>query len=639
MVRNLDKPQTRKLDNKPFRRIPAHLGWGETVRNRLKHRSPGGASLYLKGVAAMACFMIVLGAIYTLPVKADWTMFRGDLNRTGVASGTAVVAVSSLWNFSSGDIQASPVVANGIVYIVSLDKNLYALNATTGVKLWNFSDSYALYSAPSIVEGIVYFGGLNCVWALNGSSGMLIWRAATISPNCTVQSSPAVVDGVVYVGCSDQNLYALSADTGNRIWAFQSSGQFYSSPAVVDGIVYAGSSKGYLYAVDAYSGRLLWSFQTGGPIDSSPAVVDGIIYFGSWDGNVYAVNVANHAKLWSYSTGDQVSCSAAVANGVVYIGSEDNNFYALDATNGTKLWSYTVENVIFSSPVVVDSVVYFGDGNGNVLALDAANGTQIWCYTTVGGVLASPAIVNGIMYIGALRGPQQYSTIPTLYALAASSTPGPFKTMHNRFPLPTIQPTPTWSPNPTATPSQSPMPTSQATPKPTAKPSPTPPSSTTLTAITENGTTLFLELSGNITESQVSRATLAVNQSAATTTLSFTLNGQSGTVGFSNITIPKAVVLTGSTPMIWVDTQPAQNQGFTQDALNYYVWYTAHFSSHQIAIVFSADTLPIPTTINGSLGGQITWTQIIFGVLGALVIVVVTVGVLILVNRERRRNP
>jgi len=407
---------------------------------------------------------------------------------------------------------------------------------------------------------------------------------------------------------------------------------------VVDGVVYAGSTNGYLYAVNSYSGKLLWSFQTGGPIDSSPAVVDGIVYFGSWDGNVYAVNVANHAKLWSYSTGDHVICSAAVANGVVYIGSEDNNFYALHAINGSKLWSYTVENVIYSSPVVVDSVVYFGDGNGNVLALDAVNGTQIWCYTTVGLVNASPAIVNGIVYIATLRGPQQYgiNTIPTLYALTASSTPGPFKTMHTR-PLPTIQPTPTSSPNPTATPPQSPMPTSQATPKPTIKPSPTPPSSSVMAATTENGTTLFLELSGNITESQISKAMLTVNRSATTTTLSFNLNGQSGTVGFSNITIQKGV-LTGLTPKILIDNQLAQNQGFTQDALNYYVWYTAHFSSHQIAIIFSADTLPTPTSINESLEGQISWTQIIFGLLGALVIVIVIIGVLVLVNRERHGN-
>ena len=604
------------------------------VPNRLKHRTPDGASLYLKSVVTMTCFMIIFGAIYTLPAKGDGTMYRGDLNRTGLAPGPAVVAVSSLWNFSMGGTDASPIVANGIVYAVSLDKNLYALNATTGSKLWNFSDTYALYSAPSIVDGIVYFGGLSCVWALNSTSGTLIWRAATNSPNCTVQSSPAVVGGTVYIGSSDEYLYALNASTGNRLWAFKSSGLVTSSPAVVDGVVYAASTNGYLYAVDAQSGRLLWSFQAGWePINSSPAVVAGIIYFGSWDGNVYAVNATNHAKLWSYSTGDQVICSAAVANGVVYIGSDDNNLYALDATNGTKLWSYTVESAIISSPVIVDSVVYFGDGNGNVLALDAINGTQIWCYTTVGGVLASPTIVNGIVYITV----RNFQDSPGLYALVASSTPGPFKTMQTRFPPTTTQPTPTRSPSPTTTQTQSPIPTVEATAKPTTKPSPTP-IAPTITAITENGTSLLLELKGNVTQSQISSLKLTTNQSTATTTLSFTLNGQSGTVGFSNITIPKAELPTGTTtPIVLIDNQPAQNQGYTQDALNYYVWYTVHFSSHRMEINFRADASASPIIYESS-PAQLIWSQIILGVLIAIVIVIVIVAVLILVNRDRRRT-
>jgi hypothetical protein len=130
---------------------------------------------------------------------------------------------------------------------------------------------------------------------------------------------------------------------------------------------------------------------------------------------------------------------------------------------------------------------------------------------------------------------------------------------------------------------------------------------------------------------------LTTNQSTATTTLSFTLDGQSGTVGFSNVTIPKIAVPTGTTPVVLVDNQLCQNQGFTQDALNYYVWYTVHFSSHQMEIGFRASTFASPT-INESLPGQINWTQIILGVLIALVIVGVIVGALILVNRDRRRT-
>ena len=45
-----------------------------------------------------------------------------------------------LWKFTTGDsVNYSPVVANGIVYICSYDGNLYALNAKTGEKIWNYN--------------------------------------------------------------------------------------------------------------------------------------------------------------------------------------------------------------------------------------------------------------------------------------------------------------------------------------------------------------------------------------------------------------------------------------------------------------------------------------------------------------------
>jgi hypothetical protein len=85
----------------------------------------------------------------------------------------------------------------------------------------------------------------------------------------------------------------------------------------------------------------------------------------------------------------------------------------------------------------------------------------------------------------------------------------------------------------------------------------------------------------------MSNITIVTNQTASTTTLSFTLTGQSGTVGFSNVTIPKSAVPYGTTPVIYIDNLPAQNQSYTQDANNYYISYTTHFSTHQIFIVFT----------------------------------------------------
>ncbi len=111
---------------------------------------------------------------------------------------------------------------------------------------------------------------------------------------------------------------------------------------------------------------------------------------------------------------------------------------------------------------------------------------------------------------------------------------------------------------------------------------------TTVTATIDSGATVDLAISGNIRSSQMSNVTIATNQSATTTTVSFTVTGESGATGFGNVTIPKSSVPYGTTSTIYIDGQPAQDQGYTQDANNYYVWYTIHFSTHEVSIVFTA---------------------------------------------------
>ena len=142
------------------------------------------------------------------------------------------------------------------------------------------------------------------------------------------------------------------------------------------------------------------------------------------------------------------------------------------------------------------------------------------------------------------------------------------------------QPTPT----PTPTPAITPTPITP-TPTPTVTSTPTP-SSNTFSARAQDGTTLNLAIIGNITAAQISNAAINIDQTATTTTISFTVTGQSGTTGFGNITIPKTQVPTG-TPTIYIDNQKIDDQGYSQDASNFYVWYTTHFSTRQVSIVFA----------------------------------------------------
>ena len=167
-------------------------------------------------------------------------------------------------------------------------------------------------------------------------------------------------------------------------------------------------------------------------------------------------------------------------------------------------------------------------------------------------------------------------------------------------------------PTPIPTPTPRSTGTPQATPNPTTKPSPSStPFETTIIAKTDNGTTVNFGISGNITSSQMSNVTITTNQSALLISVTFTLTGQDGTTGFSNLTIPKNNVQYGITPEIFIDSQRASIQGYTQDAYNYYIWYSTQFSTHQVKIQFALPSAFQETSFTSMLAVGLTVPEII----------------------------
>jgi outer membrane protein assembly factor BamB len=102
------------------------------------------------------------------------------------------------WSYTTGNgIESAPAVANGVVDVGSVDHNVYALNASTGVLLWSFGagPTTSVYSPPTMANGVVGVGSFGCeatVYALNAGTGALLWSYATDN---NVGSAPAVVNG------------------------------------------------------------------------------------------------------------------------------------------------------------------------------------------------------------------------------------------------------------------------------------------------------------------------------------------------------------------------------------------------------------------------------------------------------------
>jgi len=55
-------------------------------------------------------------------------------------------------------VASSPAVADGYVYVGSLDGNVYCLNAATGDLIWNYATDNLVGSSPAVAGGYVFVG-------------------------------------------------------------------------------------------------------------------------------------------------------------------------------------------------------------------------------------------------------------------------------------------------------------------------------------------------------------------------------------------------------------------------------------------------------------------------------------------------
>ncbi len=199
------------------------------------------------------------------PVGANWPSYNGDYTgrRYSTLKEINVVNVAQLraaWVFHPGNsqnLEATPVVINGVMYLTSAN-DVFALDARTGRTLWHHRRPVS--------------SGLLDDAAAHKNRGVAVWQHS------------------VYVETDDAHLLSLDARSGGLRWDVQyaDKAKHYgatSAPLVVKGTVIVGTSggdsgvRGFLAAYDAATGIEKWRFWTiprPGEFGSS-----------SWPGNSY----------------------------------------------------------------------------------------------------------------------------------------------------------------------------------------------------------------------------------------------------------------------------------------------------------------------------------------------------------------
>jgi outer membrane protein assembly factor BamB len=379
-------------------------------------RSRAG-NLKIKLAAMLLCGCGAFAPAGTPAVAQDSPMFRNDLAHSGVYAGGVPQFHGIKWTFhAKGEVNSSPAIADGVVYVGSNDGNLHAIDQQTGAQKWAFATESRVPSSPAVANGLVYFGSYDGrFYAVDTATGKLKWKfdnagerrytathlhgsvpaaEAMPDPFDVYLSSPAVWNGAVYFGSGDGNVYALDAATGALKWKFHTGDVVHASPAIADGRLYIGSWDSYFYALDAASGSEVWRFKTGEDpdihnqvgIQSSATVVDGVVYFGCRDSNLYAVDAATGKEKWRFNNkGSWVISSPAVKDGLVYFATSDTStFYAVDARTGALAKSAKFSWVFFSSPAIAGNTAYIGGQDGKLLAIDLASAKVAWTFQTDG---------------------------------------------------------------------------------------------------------------------------------------------------------------------------------------------------------------------------------------------------------------
>ena len=173
-----------------------------------------------------------------------WLMYGGnyqswrfspltDINRQNVQH------LRAAWMFQTGipnQLQASPVIAGGILYLTTAYNHLHALDAATGQPLWKYDhplpDDMRICCGPgnrgvAIADDKVFMGTLDArLVAFDRLTGAVVWNVKVdeYQHGYSVTAAPLVVGDKVVVGIAGGEygirgyIDAYAVQTGKRLW-------------------------------------------------------------------------------------------------------------------------------------------------------------------------------------------------------------------------------------------------------------------------------------------------------------------------------------------------------------------------------------------------------------------------------------
>jgi eukaryotic-like serine/threonine-protein kinase len=166
---------------------------------------------------------------------------------------------------------------------------MLALKQSTGAVVWKKDLTGPVGCAPTVANGVVYWGAGGSLRALDPATGAVEWQAP--DPACSVAVSADTIYGI-----GGASLFAYRTSDGGELWHFTTD-DVLAGAALANGVAYVGEGydsgfggdgNGELFAVNASTGAVLKTLTLGSPIAGEPIVANAQLFAVSRTGVAHA---------------------------------------------------------------------------------------------------------------------------------------------------------------------------------------------------------------------------------------------------------------------------------------------------------------------------------------------------------------
>ena len=329
------------------------------------------------------------------PVVADGRIFTMD-TQTKVRAFDAATG-KTLWTIKAmPKTEDDPVIGGGVafsggrLFVTSGFNEVLALNPADGSELWRAKIDGTVRSAPSAMPDRVYVVTVdNQTVALDATSGKKLWthQGLTETTGLLGAASPAANRDTVLPAYSSGELYALQSDTGAVLWSDtvapmsrSGMGNAFSDirglPVIDQGIVVAISYGGRIAAIDERTGERKWDANIGG--SQTPLYVGNRIFVVGSDSVVTSIDASNGKTVWSTPLpqyedpksleGTIVWYGPILAGGRLMLFSSTGLGRDIDPKTGSVTREWDTGEKVVAPPIVASQTLYLLSANGSLSA-------------------------------------------------------------------------------------------------------------------------------------------------------------------------------------------------------------------------------------------------------------------------------